>query len=231
MDRKTFWVVITASILGLALVAGGIWWLRSRAQVGLRDTVVPTASNRTGESASVSATTSQDQQRKLEEQEAMVKALPPDQDGDSIPDSREAEFKTDPQKSDTDGDGFTDADEINVMKTDPTKPDPRTVSGRPIIEPTPTTSAPDVTAVAVPVAPADTDGDGLSDEEEARRGTNGQIRDTDGDTLTDGEEIGSYKTDPRVKDSDNDGYTDADEIKNGYNPLGAGRCPTPGCIL
>lgn len=46
----------------------------------------------------------------------------------------------------------------------------------------------------------DKDGDGLSDEAEAR-----------------------YGTDPNNPDSDNDGFQDGTEVKNGYDPLGSGR--------
>ncbi len=47
---------------------------------------------------------------------------------------------------------------------------------------------------------ADHDNDGLTDEEEAR-----------------------YGTDPNTPDTDGDGYSDGDEVKNGFNPNGAGK--------
>lgn len=50
----------------------------------------------------------------------------------------------------------------------------------------------------------DSDGDGLTDDIEARLGT-----------------------DPRDPDSDDDGFEDGMETRNGYNPLGAGRLGTP----
>ncbi len=60
---------------------------------------------------------------------------------------------------------------------------------------------------------ADTDGDGLSDGEEVNRyHTNPLVTDSDGDGLSDGDEVLKYKTDPNKKDSDGDGLTDADEI-------------------
>lgn len=72
-------------------------------------------------------------------------------------------------------------------------------------------------------AKADTDGDGLSDEEEQQIGTYGDRKDTDGDGLNDFEEVKTYLTNPKNVDSDSDGFKDGDEVKNGYNPKGAGK--------
>lgn len=44
-------------------------------------------------------------------------------------------------------------------------------------------------------------------------------KDTDGDGLSDNEER-NYGTDTKQKDTDGDGYSDFEEIKNGYSPLG-----------
>ena len=74
-----------------------------------------------------------------------------------------------------------------------------------------------------PITPIDSDSDGLSDPEEAAAGTNMNIMDTDADGLSDYEEIKIYGTNPLLADSDGDTYPDGDEIKNGYNPLGAGK--------
>ncbi len=53
-------------------------------------------------------------------------------------------------------------------------------------------------------------------------------KDTDGDGVTDEvEEVCGTKID--AKDSDGDGYDDLTEIKNGYNPLGAGKANDTGC--
>ncbi len=60
---------------------------------------------------------------------------------------------------------------------------------------------------------ADTDGDGLSDGDEVNRyHTNPLSVDSDGDGLSDGDEVLKYKTDPNNKDTDGDGLSDADEI-------------------
>jgi hypothetical protein len=69
----------------------------------------------------------------------------------------------------------------------------------------------------------DTDGDGLTDYEEAMTyGTDPLNPDTDGDGLTDYEEVVSYGSDPLNPDTDGDGYSDGEEVSNGYNPLGDG---------
>jgi outer membrane protein OmpA-like peptidoglycan-associated protein len=66
----------------------------------------------------------------------------------------------------------------------------------------------------------DSDGDGLTDEEELLLGTDPFNPDTDGDGLTDGEEVKVYKTDPLNPDTDYDGLTDGDEVyKYKTNPL------------
>ena len=67
----------------------------------------------------------------------------------------------------------------------------------------------------------DTDGDGLSDGDEVNvHKTNPLNPDTDGDGLTDGEEVLTYKTDPKNPDTDGDGLLDGDEVKTyKTNPL------------
>jgi len=72
-------------------------------------------------------------------------------------------------------------------------------------------------------SPLDSDGDGLTDDEEKTLGTNPYSADTDQDGLYDREEVKVYHTDPNNPDTDGDGYKDGDEVKNGYNPLGAGK--------
>ncbi|MCX7007999.1 MAG: OmpA family protein [Kiritimatiellaeota bacterium] len=59
----------------------------------------------------------------------------------------------------------------------------------------------------------DSDGDGLTDREEAALGTDPFNPDTDGDGLTDGEEVKIYHTDPLNPDTDGDGLSDGAEVK------------------
>lgn len=97
-----------------------------------------------------------------------------------------------------------------------------------------TVSPPEPSRPSVPVVnqgSVDSDRDGLTDDQELQLGTDPRNPDTDGDQLSDGDEVKKYRTDPKKADTDGDGYSDAQEIKNGYNPLGTGKCLTTGCIF
>ncbi|MCX6155885.1 MAG: OmpA family protein [Candidatus Kapabacteria bacterium] len=67
----------------------------------------------------------------------------------------------------------------------------------------------------------DSDGDGLSDDEEIKLGSNPNNPDSDGDGLTDGDEVNKYKTDPLNPDTDGGGINDGAEVAAGTNPLEA----------
>jgi hypothetical protein len=74
----------------------------------------------------------------------------------------------------------------------------------------------------------DSDGDGLLDGEEFNDlGTSPTNRDTDGDFLSDWDEINIHRTDPTKADTDGDGLTDGQEITNNTDPLSTA-VPTPG---
>ncbi|MHA1291500.1 MAG: right-handed parallel beta-helix repeat-containing protein, partial [Promethearchaeota archaeon] len=65
----------------------------------------------------------------------------------------------------------------------------------------------------------DTDGDGLSDEEEITYSTDPSNPDTDEDGLNDGAEVNIYFTNPTDPDTDDDGFTDGEEVEAGTDPL------------
>jgi outer membrane protein OmpA-like peptidoglycan-associated protein len=80
----------------------------------------------------------------------------------------------------------------------------------------------DEIAAGTDPASADSDGDGLSDGEEAEAGTDPLSADSDNDGLSDGDEVNSHGTDPMNPDTDGDGLSDGDEV-NTYrtDPLDA----------
>jgi hypothetical protein len=86
-------------------------------------------------------------------------------------------------------------------------------------QPAPSPEAPPEDA-APPRSPnTDSDGDGISDENEIlKTGTDPNKRDTDNDGIGDGVEV-LYRMNPLDADMDNDGVNDGDEIRQGTNPF------------
>lgn len=85
--------------------------------------------------------------------------------------------------------------------------------------PRPPTTAP--TTVSTTLAPTtvpdlDSDGDGLTDADEAQRGTDPNNPDTDSDGLDDWTEVWFTRTNPLSSDSDGDGLTDGFERSHEY---------------
>ena len=71
-------------------------------------------------------------------------------------------------------------------------------------------------------SPGDTDGDGLTDEDEAALGTDPLNKDFDIDGLLDGREVNQIGIDPLNDDSDGDGLKDGAEVDQyGTSPLSA----------
>jgi len=91
------------------------------------------------------------------------------------------------------------------------------------VRPLTNTTIPTRTNRVVPTERVDSDGDGLTDEEEKTTATNSRSIDSDNDGLTDKQEVKVYNTNPNKSDSDGDGFTDGDEVKHFYNPNGSGK--------
>ena len=136
-----------------------------------------------------------------------------DSDDDGLTDGQEIDLTgTDPNVADTDGDGTSDADE-----------DP---DGDGLTNLEEVTGSENDAFGDEPTDPlvADSDGDGLTDGEETsgsendgygNEPTNPNAADTDGDQLTDSQEIDLTGTDPNEADTDGDGTSDADEDPDG----------------
>lgn len=109
-----------------------------------------------------------------------------DPDGDGLLSGDElGVWNTNPTDADSDNDGHNDYREVIDFQTDPN--DPNDVPNNP------TTT----------MAPADSDGDGLTNAEEAQLGTDPNDGDTDGDTYADGGEVlsGTDPLDPNDPDN------------------------------
>jgi len=71
------------------------------------------------------------------------------------------------------------------------------------------------------VEAVDSDGDGLTDDQESTYGTDPNDSDSDDDGLTDYEELFTHSTDPLDEDTDGGGLEDGYEIDTARNPLDA----------
>ena len=128
-----------------------------------------------------------------------------DSDGDGLTDWEELNvYHTDPNNPDTDGDGLLDGEEVKHYKTDPLNPD---TDGDGLKD------GEEVRTWRTDPLNPDTDGDGLLDGDEVKTYRTDPLNpDTDGDGLKDGEEVLTHKTDPLNPDTDNDGLTDGAEV-------------------
>jgi hypothetical protein len=140
-----------------------------------------------------------------------------DFDGDLVFNALEINvYGSDPTKKDTDGDGLGDLAET-IYGTSLTNPDTDGDDINDDIEVKIKSNPRDFNSG--PSSTLDSDGDGLTDLEEYRLGTDPTKKDTDGDGINDLIEVTEFTTDPTKKDTDDDGLTDAEEaLVHGTNP-------------
>lgn len=144
-----------------------------------------------------------------------------DTDKDGISNDQESVYKTDVNKSDTDGDGLKDGEEVYSYKTNP------------LVKDTDKDGLPDgyeinATNTSPLLQDSDNDGkkdniedednDSLTSEQEYKLKSDPLNEDTDDDQLNDNDEV-KQKTNPIDEDTDDDGLEDGMEIKVGTNPL------------
>jgi len=165
-----------------------------------------------------------------------------DADSDGVPDKKEIElYRTNPNKADTDGDGFNDGVEIFNSYSPIVRGQSIDVNfskkflGRILLQA-------QEHGEAWYINPGDSKryflgkpqdaydlmrklGVGISNNDLAKIPVNLEHQygvDSDGDGLSDAIED-SFKTDRNNSDTDGDGYSDYTEIKNGFSPLGIGK--------
>jgi hypothetical protein len=113
-----------------------------------------------------------------------------DTDGDLLYDGGELIYTSDPLNPDTDGDGVSDGNEVYIYETNPVAAD---TDGDGTPDGVEITNGTDPRAG--PGANADSDADGLTNAQEAQRGTNPSNGDSDGDGVNDSNEVAAG-TDP-----------------------------------
>ena len=125
-----------------------------------------------------------------------------DADADGLSLTQEAEFGTDPELSDTDGDGLSDYSEVVVTGTDPADADSDDDG----------LNDGDELSYGTDPYNADTDGDGAQDGREITGGTSPLIVDSDGDGIGDLDELDCNDTPGAdADDRDGDGLPDTAE--------------------
>jgi hypothetical protein len=136
----------------------------------------------------------------------------PDTDDDGLLDGREVHTTlTDPLDPDSDIDGLLDGEEVDVYGTNPNDRDTDDGCATDGVEVLETHTDP-LDPTDDSCDPLDSDGDGLTDQEEPVWGTDPFNPDTDGDGLRDGEEVFDYRTDPTNPDTDGGCASDGEEV-------------------
>ncbi|MFZ1388672.1 MAG: IPTL-CTERM sorting domain-containing protein [Thiolinea sp.] len=153
--------------------------------------------------------------------DSKINALDADDDGDGVPtksEDKNLDLDKNPatQPTDTDGDGkadYLDTDDDGDGKLTKAEDDNKDADGNPQTSPLDTDGdlIPDYLDANDASNPnADDDGDGLTNIQEGKLGTNPSKADTDGDSVPDNKEVGTDVTKPA--DSDGDGVINALDV-------------------
>lgn len=143
--------------------------------------------------------------KKCDEKKIGTNIKNPDTDADGLSDGNEVNlYLSNPLIKDSDGDSVLDFEEVQIYKTSPINTD------------TDKDGLDDGTEILIhktdPVL-ADTDSDNLSDSDELTKYKTDPLKpDTDSDDISDGDEINKYNSDPLNQDSDGDKIKDGDEV-------------------
>jgi len=143
-----------------------------------------------------------------------------DPDNDGLTNLEEFNAGTNPNLTDTDGDGLSDYDEVMNHGTNPTLADTDRDGMDDKYELDNNLNPTNINDGAL-----DTDEDGLTNLEEFNAGINPNLTDTDEDGLSDYDEVKNHGTNPNLKDTDRDGMDDKYELDNGFDPLDSSDCP------
>ncbi|EKN64127.1 VWA domain-containing protein [Schinkia azotoformans] len=157
-----------------------------------------------------------------ESEEYIIKVLDPmsDSDDDGLTDQEEMNLGTNPSISDTDKDGLSDGEEVLMYKTNPLKSDTDEDRLPDQYEIFATGTDPliiDSDKNGINDSEEDMDRDNLSNIKELEIGTDPNLYDTDFDGLSDSDEL-NQKTNPFEYDTDNDKLSDGEEGDLGFNP-------------
>lgn len=215
-------IILSAGIIIIAAVVFGLifWWGKQRVidqkEAKIKE-FVETAEPEVGFMRSTGV--SEQERQRLAEMYLSDKS---DSDGDGIADEDELKYRTfigtEEEFNQIDFEKLTEKDLIGhplFQNLDPNNPD---TDGDGL------TDGEEVFEYLTSPFNPDFDGDGISDGDEVHKyGTSPNNPDTDGDGLTDYEEIMTYKTDPLNPDTDGDGFGDGEEVSWGFNPAGEGK--------